>query len=358
MARTVNTPPRLPNPSVNGGMQIVGEAAAGDKGRSWGHLLRAVNSLFAHKLPCLVVDTHASKESWLGYDYPTGSANKHHYRFPHPLHGLSHWAGGHIGVYLRGVRTVAHVGGTTSWVVNVLNGKTGGRTSHQVNGGAAGGAFLWHLGDFECIPGSSGALGDFDIYLETFGAALGFENWIDCLLIQPKVVLSGSELPLGVWGAPNGFPLYALDPDIWAGSQDSAHAAMIATAGALLENIYRRRQPVFMSSSNAWPGVREQRMWNNTSTWRTFAKLRASELLADSPGVSFLVFVEDAKFDGDAELRLTAGASAVTIPNASLGTGVWCPLTSLDCRAGDVVEVEGRHIKIGTVMIFGREATP
>lgn len=357
MARTVNTPPYLPNPNVNGGQQIVGTVAAGDKGRSWEHLQRCVNSLYAHKWPCLVVDTHGAEEKWLGHGYPVGSSYKHFYKFPYPLSGLTPWLNGQIGVYLRGERNKEYLGAATSWQVNVLNAEDGSRNTLEVAGGSAGGSFLWHVGDFECIPGGSGDYGELDLYLETFGGSLGSDNYITSILIQPKIVLSGSELPAGMWGVPDTYPLFALDPALWGAAGDSAHAGMIATAGALLESIYRRRQPIFMSSSRSYAGGLEQLILAPTSSWAVLAKLRASELPAGSPGVSFLIYVEDSKVTGDGELRLTAGANQTTIPNASLSSGAWTSVAALNCEAGDVVTVEGHNIRLGTVMIFAREAT-
>jgi hypothetical protein len=260
------------------------------------------------------------------------------------------------------VRNLAFTGSGSRWQVNYLNAEDSSRNTVEVNGGAVGsgpgGAFVWKLGEAESFPSGVGPYGELDIYLEKFGGDLNASNCITSIMVLPKVVLSGSELPAGMWGTPNTYPLFALDPAVMGAALDSAHAGMIATAAALLENIYRRRQPTLLSVSRGWNGELEQRMWNGTSSYVIFAKIRASALLSGSPGVGFLIRVEDSKFSGDGTLRLTAGGNTTTIPNASLGTGTWTAWTALNCKPGDVVKVEGNHIKIGTIMIFGREATP
>jgi hypothetical protein len=363
MSRTVTSPVPLPNPNVNGGMQIVGTSAGAEKGLDWARLQVAVNSLYASKIPCLVVDTHDPAWSWMGSSYNVGAGYKHFYRFPYPMGGLTPWLAGPVSVYLRGVRATPYAGGTTSWRVDILNAEDGSRNAVEVNGGLvgplAGNGFVWHAGDFDCIPGSTGDYGELDIFLETFGGALGSSNYITSLLIIPKVELSAGTLPAGLWGTPDTYPLFALDPALWGAALDSAHAGMIATCAALLEDMYRRRRPTFLSVSRAWGGggLPLLRMWNNTATMALFAILRVSELLAGCPGVGFLIYVEDSKYAGDGTIKLTAGANTTTIPNVSLGTGTWCSYTTLNCKAGDVVKVEANHIKIGTIMVFGAEAT-
>lgn len=213
MARTVNTPPQLPNPNVQPGSRIVGTSAGSSQEKAWARLFACVNSLFANKVPSHV-DTHDADEGWLGYGYPTGSGNAARYRFPLPMVDLSpaDYADGLVSVTIRGYRATAHVGASTSWVLAFRNAFDGSIDTYEVNGGTGGGSFTQTI-ELRAYESGATRTGDVQVYVDTFGGALGTGDHLTSIEVRPKMVPTGSELPLGIYkNAPPAVPMFALDP--------------------------------------------------------------------------------------------------------------------------------------------------
>jgi hypothetical protein len=358
MARTAQAPPPMPVETAKGGSQIVGYHA--EMPDSWRRLLACVNSLLVRKAPVLVCDSHAADERWMGYQYPTGTSYKHFYKFPTPyadLNNITYRAR----IKARGVRTDAYGGGPTNWELSYsVNG--GSTVNAQVNAGAvgsgAGNSFVWVIADVALDHTQQ--FSTVDVWLKTFGGSMTTNNYIWCFEVEWYAEFSA--LPLGLYNASDfGKPLFALDVDIMGAADKGAHTGVFQTAAAICRYIYERVCSVFVSASKSWnttsPWV-QMVMENSTATMRTFLQVRAL-IPPGSPGVTAWIYVEDSKYSGDSDIRLSAGANTVTDTLQSSNSwegGLMPGGLSLDCNPGDLIKIEATNIKIGTIMLMAQRA--
>ena len=347
MARTVNTPINIPG-ECKGGGQIIGND--GGTRLSWQELAEAVNSCLNHKAPVLVCDAHAPDERWMGQSYPTGTSYKHRYKFPTPYRGLNNITYRAV-VYLRGNRPTANAGASTTWELSYsVNGA--GAVNVEVNAGTLEADFVWKLADLALDYTADYTT--FDIWVKTFGAAMGTDSAIYCLEI--KWYAGFSALPLGLYNLSDyPVPIFALDSAVLADADKPLSAGLIQVMAALLEFCYERAMPVFISSSisyNTTSPYIDQLMENPSSvSYVVFAQVRVV-LPAGCPGVKVWAYMLDAK-GGSSVIRLTAGGNVGS--DTGLSTGFW-ETTEVDCRSGDVVTFDALYVDIGTIMIFARPA--
>lgn len=347
MARTVNTPINVPR-EVAGGARISGND--GGNPTSWQELAEAVNSCLNHKAPVLVCDTHGVGERWMGESYPVGTSYKHRYKFPTPYRALNNITY-RASVWLRGNRPTANAGASTTWELSyAVDG--GATVNAEVNAGNLDTDFVWKLADLALDYTAD--FTTFDIWLKTFGAAMGTDSAIYCLEI--RWYAGFSALPVGLYNlADYGVPMFGVDAALLDADWSLA-AGLIQTMAAILEYCYERPMPMFVASAasfNTTSPYINQLLENATSTFEVFAQCRAW-IPPGSPGVQLWVYVIDSKYSGDSDIRLSASGN--TSLDTSTSNDTWETL-SVDCENGAVVLFEATHIKIGTVMIFARPAT-
>jgi len=300
----------------------------------------------------LVCDTHCPDERWMGQSYPIGTSYKHRYKFPTPYRALNNITY-RASVWLRGCRPTANADASTTWEVSyAVDG--GSTVTAEVNAGNLDADFVWKLADLALDYTAD--FTTFDIWLKTFGAAMGTTSAIYCL--EVRWYAGFSALPVGLYNlADYGAPMFGVDAAL-TDADWSVAAGLIQTMAAILEYCYERAMPMFISSAASFnttsPYINQ--LMGTSGDYQVFAQFRAW-LPPGSPGVIVWVYLIDAKVSGWCNIRISGSGNTETTASNSTSSNAWNTTTNpLTCESGAVVTVELDHCDIGTIMVFARPA--